>query len=117
MLGRTGARRCPWARIASLGAMTLLVPMTLAACGSDSGSDGTRSGEGTTTTAAGGGSGLAGTTFVSTSVDGYEPVEGTQIRLTFDDERMGANAGCNTMAGLGKDMEKAGEKIQEKAKK
>ncbi len=26
-------------------------------------------------------------------------------------------AGCNTMAGLGKDMEKAGEKIQEKAKK
>jgi predicted small secreted protein len=25
--------------------------------------------------------------------------------------------GCNTMAGLGKDMEKAGEKIQEKAKK
>jgi predicted small secreted protein len=26
-------------------------------------------------------------------------------------------AGCNTMAGLGKDMERAGEKIQEKAKK
>jgi predicted small secreted protein len=26
-------------------------------------------------------------------------------------------AGCNTMAGLGKDMERAGEKIQDKAKK
>jgi predicted small secreted protein len=26
-------------------------------------------------------------------------------------------AACNTMAGFGKDMEKAGEKIQEKAKK
>jgi predicted small secreted protein len=26
-------------------------------------------------------------------------------------------AGCNTMAGLGKDMERAGEKLQEKAKK
>jgi predicted small secreted protein len=26
-------------------------------------------------------------------------------------------AGCNTMAGLGKDMEVAGEKIQAKAKK
>jgi predicted small secreted protein len=25
--------------------------------------------------------------------------------------------GCNTMAGLGKDMERAGEKIQAKAKK
>jgi predicted small secreted protein len=25
--------------------------------------------------------------------------------------------GCNTMAGLGKDMERAGEKIQDKAKK
>jgi predicted small secreted protein len=28
-----------------------------------------------------------------------------------------ALAGCNTMAGFGKDMEKAGEKIQDKAKK
>jgi predicted small secreted protein len=28
-----------------------------------------------------------------------------------------ALVGCNTMAGFGKDMEKAGEKIQEKAKK
>jgi predicted small secreted protein len=26
-------------------------------------------------------------------------------------------AACNTMAGFGKDMEKAGEKIQDKAKK
>jgi predicted small secreted protein len=26
-------------------------------------------------------------------------------------------AGCNTMAGLGKDIERTGEKIQDKAKK
>lgn len=99
MLGRGSAvRGGAWAGLGSLGAMAVLVAMTLAACGSDS--DDTESGEGsTTTTAAGTASDLAGTTFDSTSVSGHELVEGTHIRLTFDDERMGANAGCNTMSG------------------
>ncbi len=99
MRGRGSARWGAWAGLGSLGAVAVLVAMTLAACGSDS--DDTESGEGTptTTTAAGTGADLAGTTFASTSVSGHELVEGTHIRLTFDDERMGANAGCNTMTG------------------
>lgn len=97
MPGRGSAPRGAWAGLGSLGAVAVLVTITLAACGSDS--DDTASGEGTTTTAAGTASDLAGTTFDSTSVSGHELVEGTQIRLTFDAERMGANAGCNTMTG------------------
>jgi heat shock protein HslJ len=96
MRDRRGARRGAWAGVGSLGTMALLVAATLAACGSDAD---TRSGGDPTTTVGGGGSDLAGTTFESTSVSGHELVEGTRIRLTFDDQSMGANAGCNTMSG------------------
>jgi heat shock protein HslJ len=91
MPGRGRVRRGRWA---GLGTVAVLVPMALAACGS-----GDAASDETTTTAAGAGSDLAGATFDSTSVSGHELVEGTQIRLTFDDERMGASAGCNTMSG------------------
>jgi heat shock protein HslJ len=96
MLRRGSAGSGAWAVLRAV-AVGVLVAMTLAACGSDS--DDTEPGEATTTTAAGSGSDLVGTTFDSTSVSGHELVEGTQIRLTFDEERMGANAGCNTMTG------------------
>ena len=36
---------------------------------------------------------------MSTSVEGYTLVEGTQILLTFDATTLGANAGCNQMSG------------------
>lgn len=42
---------------------------------------------------------LAGRTFISTEVRGHSLVEGTNVRLTFDDERVSAQAGCNTLAG------------------
>lgn len=37
-------------------------------------------------------------TFISTSVDGYTLVEGTQITLTFEQLNLSANAGCNQMS-------------------
>lgn len=39
---------------------------------------------------------LDGRTFTSTEVTGRELVEGTTVTLTFEDGRLGANAGCNT---------------------
>jgi heat shock protein HslJ len=42
---------------------------------------------------------LDGTTCVSAGVDGHEVVAGTRSRVTFQDGRMVANAGCNSMTG------------------
>lgn len=42
---------------------------------------------------------LAGKTFTSTEVRGHELVEGSTITLTFEDGRISANAGCNTLNG------------------
>ncbi len=42
---------------------------------------------------------LDGREFVSVSVEGYDLVEGTDIRLSFDDGSLSANAGCNTLSG------------------
>ena len=39
---------------------------------------------------------LDGSTFTSTEVTGHELVEGTQIELTFEGDRLSASAGCNT---------------------
>ena len=47
----------------------------------------------------GGGADLAGSTYTSTEVRGHDLVEGSQVTLTFDDGRISANAGCNTMNG------------------
>lgn len=43
--------------------------------------------------------GLEGRTFLSVEVTGATLVPGTQVRLSFDDGRMGASAGCNQMSG------------------
>lgn len=42
---------------------------------------------------------LDGREFVSTSVEGYQLVDGSTIRLSFDDGSLSANAGCNTIFG------------------
>jgi heat shock protein HslJ len=42
---------------------------------------------------------LDGREFLSDSVDGYDLVDGTVIRLSFDDGGLSANAGCNTLFG------------------
>ena len=46
-----------------------------------------------------GSEGVDGKTNVSTSVTGHELVPDTQVRLTFRDEQISANAGCNHLAG------------------
>lgn len=63
----------------------LLAAVALAACGGDGGGSQTPD--------------LAGKTFESTSVSGHELVDGTTITLTFEEDRLGAYAGCNTMTG------------------
>jgi heat shock protein HslJ len=41
---------------------------------------------------------LDGRTFVSTAVEGYQLVDGTQVQLTFDGANIGATAGCNQLS-------------------
>lgn len=42
---------------------------------------------------------LDGRTFLSTAIEGAALVPATQVRLSFTDGGLGANAGCNTMGG------------------
>ncbi len=42
---------------------------------------------------------LVGRTFVSTATPGHELVDGSTIRLTFDEGHLSARAGCNTLFG------------------
>lgn len=42
---------------------------------------------------------LAGQTFTSDTVTGHDLVEGSQIQLSFQDDRLAVNAGCNNMSG------------------
>jgi heat shock protein HslJ len=65
----------------SLAVVTLLgASLALGACGSESAD-------------------LAGRSFTSTEVRGHDLVEGSAIALTFEDGRMSANGGCNTLNG------------------
>ncbi|HRW36562.1 MAG TPA: META domain-containing protein, partial [Aquihabitans sp.] len=81
--------------------------LVLAACGSggsDEGAAGSGDGGSTTEPAPDGGAAptaddLAGRTFTSASVEGYDLVADSAIRLSFDDGRLGVNAGCNQSAG------------------
>ena len=41
---------------------------------------------------------LDGRTFVSTAIEGYQLLEGTQVQLTFAAGNIGANAGCNQLS-------------------
>lgn len=43
---------------------------------------------------------LVGHEFVSTDVSGHQLVEGSEIRLTFEGDRLGASAGCNQLSGM-----------------
>jgi len=45
------------------------------------------------------GADLAGRTFTSTEVRGHDLVEGSTITLTFEEGRISANGGCNTLNG------------------
>ncbi len=41
---------------------------------------------------------LNGRAFVSTEVTGHELVDDTQVRISFEDDRLSASAGCNTLS-------------------
>ena len=74
----------------------LAVGLLVTACGGDSdssASDGSSSSQSTVTAAD-----LDGSTFQSTSVEGHDLVAGSDVRLTFEDGSLSANAGCNTMS-------------------
>ena len=107
--GRSGSMsrrpRRGFGAVGLLGAAALVSVVVLAGCGSDS--DGSASktttskAQATTTAPAGSvdAASLDGKAFTSTSVTGYELVKGTEISLAFEDGRMSANAGCNSMSG------------------
>jgi heat shock protein HslJ len=65
--------------------VALVAGLLLGGCGSSSGAGGTPD--------------LAGKTFTSTEVRGTELVSGSSVTLSFEDGRISANAGCNTMNG------------------
>jgi heat shock protein HslJ len=66
--------------------------LSLAACGDDTTDSGSGSG-GDVSTA------IDGRTYVSQSATGFTLVDGSDVRLTFDNGQLGANAGCNGMSG------------------
>lgn len=72
----------------------LLMGITLSACG-EAGSETGDASEATPFQAAD----LAGRSFVTTSVQGHQLVADTQVRLTFEESRLTAQAGCNTLFG------------------
>ncbi|WP_426574649.1 META domain-containing protein [Aquihabitans sp. McL0605] len=86
-----------------MGALAIVGIVLLAGCGSsDSGAKDTTTtaakGGGTSTTAAGAAaSELDGKEFTATGVEGYTPVAGSQLTLTFDDGNLSVNGGCNTL--------------------
>ena len=43
--------------------------------------------------------GLEGRTFLSTSIEGRALVAGSRVRISFQENRVGASAGCNSMSG------------------
>jgi len=71
----------------------LVLALLLTACGG--GSSSTTAGDSGAPTAAD----LDGTSYLSSSVEGYDLVPDTRISLTFEDGSLSANSGCNTMFG------------------
>ena len=66
-------------------AAAVLLSLLLASCGSDNGAVVEDAGR------------LDGRTFLSQSIDGHALVPGTEIRLSFDRDQIGAHAGCNSL--------------------
>ena len=99
-------------RLASLLALVVLV-LGVAACGSDEPATTSTDDGGATTSSEPDGAepgntepapvdgvpDLDGRTFVAQTVTGYDLVEGSELRLTFEDGRLSVNAGCNTIGG------------------
>jgi heat shock protein HslJ len=79
-------------RRARHGSAVLAAALLLTACGS--GSSGTGGEAGVLTS-----DDLDRTAYVSTHVDGHDLVPGTHLRLTFQDGRLGASTGCNSISG------------------
>jgi heat shock protein HslJ len=76
-------------------ALLALAGLTFAACGSDDdGGDGAADSTSTPTAEE-----LSGRGFVSSSVTGYDLVDGSEITMNFLDDSVSVNAGCNTMNG------------------
>ena len=72
--------------------LCLAMLMALVACGDDSsGSDASSDASPTPVT----GADLAGRTFVSTTVTGFDLIDGTEIRISFEKDHLSASAGCN----------------------
>jgi len=74
----------------SLALVAIAGTLVLASCGDDEEED--ASGD---VTAAD----LNGMGFASTSVEGYDLVEGSVVTLSFEGDTIGANAGCNSFSG------------------
>jgi heat shock protein HslJ len=75
-------------------ALLALAGLTLAACGSDDDGAAAPDSPGAPSAAD-----LSGRGFVSSDVTGYDLVEGSEITMTFLDDAVSVNAGCNTMNG------------------
>jgi heat shock protein HslJ len=77
----------------------LLLVLVLAACGDDDADTVDAGGDGGEPTTDVTYADLDGRSFVSTGAQGYEIVADTTVSLSFADERISANAGCNTQNG------------------
>ena len=93
---RTSIRPIRWS--AAVAVMTTLVVLGVAGCSSD---DSSEASDESATSASGSAvtvDDLEGTTYVSTSVTGYDLVEGSTINLSFEGPRMQLSAGCNIIS-------------------
>ncbi|RYP82205.1 META domain-containing protein [Nocardioides guangzhouensis] len=109
MTTSTGRRPGRARRTATLLLVCGVLAALLAACGSDGGSDdpsdggddagGTARDTGSPSAAAVSATDLDGSVYESTSVEGHELVEGTTVRIEFEDGSMAVSAGCNTLFG------------------
>jgi heat shock protein HslJ len=72
--------------------LAAIATISVAACA-------TGGGQGVPSSPAAASSGLDGRTFLSTSIEGRTLVAGSRVRLVFEDGKVGATAGCNSMSG------------------
>ncbi|MDQ3739059.1 MAG: META domain-containing protein [Actinomycetota bacterium] len=84
----------------AVGTLVVLAALTVG-CGDDEPAAGTQPATATDPVASTGPSELTGKAFVVTGANGYEPVPGSQIRVSFDERGVGGTGGCNSFAGPG----------------